>query len=52
HRQPAYASRGYGDLSLPATEGAAAEILSLPMYPELTQDQIAYIAESVREVTG
>jgi dTDP-4-amino-4,6-dideoxygalactose transaminase len=52
HRQPAYLSRGYAELSLPLTEAAAAEILSLPMYPELTEEQIGYIAESVREVTG
>ena len=43
HRMPAYANLGYGEGSLPATEQAAKEILSLPMYPLLTpadQDQV------------
>jgi dTDP-4-amino-4,6-dideoxygalactose transaminase len=49
HRQPAYAGRGYATLSLPVTEALAGEVLSLPMYPELTPEQIAYVAETVRE---
>lgn len=36
HRQPAYARLGYGPGSLPITEAAAARILSLPMYPDLS----------------
>jgi dTDP-4-amino-4,6-dideoxygalactose transaminase len=48
HRQPAYASLGYGELSLPETERAAAEVLSLPMYPELTDEQLQHIASCVR----
>ncbi|HEX6868622.1 MAG TPA: DegT/DnrJ/EryC1/StrS family aminotransferase [Candidatus Limnocylindrales bacterium] len=47
HRQPAYQSLGYGDVRLPHTERAAAEIVSLPMYPELTDEQIAYVADAV-----
>ena len=34
HRQPAYAD-GYRALTLPATEAAAAEVVSLPVYPEI-----------------
>jgi len=49
HRQPAYLSLGYGDVSLPATEQAAREVLSLPMYPELHRDQIDAVADAVRE---
>lgn len=48
HRQPAYVALGYGDVALPHTERAAAEVLSLPIYPELTDDAIAYVAETVR----
>jgi dTDP-4-amino-4,6-dideoxygalactose transaminase len=40
HRQPAYAHLGYGPGSLPATEAAAAEVLSLPMYPDLTEGAV------------
>lgn len=51
HRQPAYLKQGHGDVSLPVTERVAGEILSLPMYPELTREQIEYVASAVREVT-
>ncbi len=51
HRQPAYLKQGYGDVSLPVTERVAGEILSLPMYPELTREQIEYVASAVREAT-
>jgi len=52
HRQPAYLKQGYGDVSLPVTERVAGEIVSLPMYPELTREQIEYVASAVREVAG
>jgi dTDP-4-amino-4,6-dideoxygalactose transaminase len=48
HRQPACVDRGYGDLALPVTERLAAEVLSLPMYPELTRDQVEYVVQAVR----
>ncbi|HLG17489.1 MAG TPA: DegT/DnrJ/EryC1/StrS family aminotransferase [Blastocatellia bacterium] len=51
HRQPAYLKQGYGDLTLPVTERAAGEVLSLPMYPELTGEQIAHVAEAVKEAS-
>ena len=51
HRQPVYLKLGYGDVSLPITEKAAAEVLSLPMYPELRREQIEYVAQAVREAT-
>jgi dTDP-4-amino-4,6-dideoxygalactose transaminase len=49
HRQPVYLKLGYGEVSLPATEQAAGEILSLPMYPELRGEQIEYVAQAVSE---
>jgi dTDP-4-amino-4,6-dideoxygalactose transaminase len=49
HRQPALVRRGYGSVGLPETERAAAEVLSLPMYPELTSSQITYVAETIKE---
>ena len=48
HRQPAFVSLGYGDLSLPHTERAANEVLSLPMFPELTKAQQQFVADAVR----
>ena len=52
HRQPAYVALGYGDVSLPHTERAAAEVLSLPMFPELTDDADRYVADTVRAFRG
>ena len=43
HRQAAYLKQGYGEISLPVTEQVAAEIISLPMYPELTREQIEFV---------
>lgn len=49
HRQPAYLKQGYGNVSLPITEQIAGEVVSLPMYPELTRGQIEYVAQAVKE---
>ncbi len=43
HLMPAYAFLGYQSGSLPVTEQLAAEILSLPLYPELRDEQIARV---------
>lgn len=48
HRQPAYADLGYPAGSFPASEQAAAEVVSLPMFPELTADQIGRVAAAIR----
>lgn len=50
HLQPAYADLGYGPGSLPQTERAAAEILSLPLYPEMTEAMVRRVAECILEV--
>ena len=47
HLQPAARWLGYVEGDLPHTEQAAREVLSLPMYPELTDEQIARVAEAV-----
>ncbi len=36
---------------LPQSEAAAAETLALPIYPELSEEQIRYVAACVREFT-
>jgi dTDP-4-amino-4,6-dideoxygalactose transaminase len=46
HLQPAFEDRRAG-YSLPATERAAVEVLSLPMYPELKQEQIEAVCNAV-----
>ena len=48
HCQPAYAHFGYGPGSLPATEAAAARVLSLPMYPDLPAAAVDQVAAAIR----
>jgi dTDP-4-amino-4,6-dideoxygalactose transaminase len=49
HLQAAYANLGFGQGTFPVTERAAAEILSLPMFPEITEGQIERVADAVRK---
>ena len=49
HLQKAYEHLGYKRGAFPVAEKAAARLLSLPMYPELTRDQIEYVADSIKE---
>jgi dTDP-4-amino-4,6-dideoxygalactose transaminase len=49
HLQKAFRDRGYGEGSFPVAERYAKEILSLPMYPELTGEQIVYVVEKIKE---
>jgi dTDP-4-amino-4,6-dideoxygalactose transaminase len=44
HRQPAYQGRVPVDGSMSHSEGAAAQVLSLPMYPELSDEQVDSVA--------
>jgi dTDP-4-amino-4,6-dideoxygalactose transaminase len=49
HLQTAYADRGVGRGAFPVTEAAAQEILSLPMFPELTAGQIGIVTDAIRD---
>jgi dTDP-4-amino-4,6-dideoxygalactose transaminase len=49
HLQPAFASEGSAHGRLPVVEKAAGEILSLPLYPELTDDQAQAVVTAVRD---
>src|SRR5207247_2181672 len=48
HRQPCFAHLGYKDGSLPQTERAAREVISLPIYPELTPAQRDRVVDTIR----
>ncbi|MBV9547564.1 MAG: DegT/DnrJ/EryC1/StrS family aminotransferase [Chloroflexi bacterium] len=50
HQQKSYLRLGYPPVQLPETERAAAEVLSLPVHPSVSPDQLAYIARTVREI--
>jgi dTDP-4-amino-4,6-dideoxygalactose transaminase len=52
HQQVAWSSAGLAPERLPITEVVAGEILSLPMYPELTDSDIAYICQHVSRIAG
>jgi dTDP-4-amino-4,6-dideoxygalactose transaminase len=48
HLQPAYAHLGIQPGTFPITEALAERCVSLPIYPEMTEEQIGYVAESVK----
>jgi dTDP-4-amino-4,6-dideoxygalactose transaminase len=48
HLQPAYADLGYARGSFPQSERAAAEVLSLPLYPEMTDAQLEAVSRVVQ----
>ena len=52
HLQPAYARLGLPKGTFPIAESCAESIMSLPMYPELTQDQIETVVDALGEVVG
>ncbi len=49
HMQAAYRDLGMKPGSLPVAEQAAREVLSLPLYPELTEEQIKKVADAVKK---
>ncbi len=51
HLQPACAHYGYRRGSLPITEHVTRHIFSLPMYPELTSEQIELVVNAVRKAS-
>jgi dTDP-4-amino-4,6-dideoxygalactose transaminase len=52
HLQPAYAFLAYGVGSLPVTERVAGTILSLPMFPQLRDEEIERVIAAIREFFG
>lgn len=52
HLQPAYAYLGLGRGAYPVAETCADSVLSLPMYPEMTREQLATVANALIEIVG
>jgi dTDP-4-amino-4,6-dideoxygalactose transaminase len=52
HLQRAYASRGEGAGSFPVAERCALEFVSLPMFPELSAEQIDYVGSELMRLAG
>lgn len=52
YKQPAYRFLGYKSARLPRTAALSREILSLPLYPELTLDEVSTVCAAIREFYG
>jgi dTDP-4-amino-4,6-dideoxygalactose transaminase len=52
HLQPCFEYLGYSEGAFPESEKAAKEVISLPIYPELTTAQLDEVIEAVREFYG
>ncbi len=49
YRQPAYKHLGLKAQDFPNTEKAAKEVLSIPMFPELTQEEVERVCETIAQ---
>lgn len=45
-----YVRKRYGTVELQQTERAAGEIISLPLFPDMTDDDVGYVCEAVQEI--
>jgi dTDP-4-amino-4,6-dideoxygalactose transaminase len=52
HLQPAYSSLGYPPGTFPYSEQACEHVLSLPIFPGMSAEQVSYVANSVLEMVG
>lgn len=50
HTMTGYQYLGYKEGDFPETEAAAKEILSLPMYPTLSNEEVMYVCEVIHKI--
>ncbi len=49
HLEPCFAELGYRPGDLPVAEAACREVVSLPVFPELSAERVAFVARSIRD---
>jgi perosamine synthetase len=52
HRQKPFEALGYGDQRFPVTERLTEQVLSIPVHPSLTDDEVATVIEAVNAVAA
>jgi dTDP-4-amino-4,6-dideoxygalactose transaminase len=52
HLQKPYQALGYQRGDLPHTESACDRVMSMPLYPEMSDEQARYAAQMLREIVG
>jgi dTDP-4-amino-4,6-dideoxygalactose transaminase len=48
HLSPAFAHLGYSEGAFPVTEALAGELISLPIFPGITEQQMTHVTEAIR----
>jgi dTDP-4-amino-4,6-dideoxygalactose transaminase len=49
HLQECYKSLGYKEGNLPVTEKNAREVVSIPVYPELAEEEQSFVIETIKK---
>jgi dTDP-4-amino-4,6-dideoxygalactose transaminase len=52
HLQQPYQALGYQRADLPEAESACEQVISMPLYPEMTDEQAVYAAQALRAIVG
>ncbi len=52
HLQRAWKEAGYPEYRLPVSEKLSKEILAIPLFPEMREEEIQYVIESVKQFFG
>lgn len=50
HKQKAYGNMGWGQGHLPISDAVASSILSLPMFPHITEEQVDFVCQCLKDV--